>query len=141
MTSVNIGADEAVKGIVVLVGQPFFEVVVLGVQPVGKLGSDFVYLVVCHLYGFHIPYLGIFAVYLDLFGNVRCGVNQCVFKQGNPVIRPAFGFDSILIPDLYVLLFAGYGKVIGAIGIMDAYFGIVKMRCKAGINPDRKSVV
>src|SRR5690606_17440283 len=72
---------------------------------------------------------------LDLFGNVRCGVNQCVFKQGNPVIRPAFGFDSILIPDLYVLLFAGYGKVIGAIGIMDAYFGIVKMRCKAGINP------
>ena len=57
-----------------------------------------------------------------------------MFEQGNPVIRPALGFDRIFIPNVYVLLLAGYGKVIGTIRIMYTDFRIEQVRCKSGIN-------
>ena len=117
-----------------MVGQSFLERIVLSVKPIGKSGSDFVNLGIRHLYGFHIPHLNVFAIYLYCFRNIGRGIDQGVFDQGNSVIRPALGFDRIFIPDMYVLLFAGDGKVIGTIGVMDTDFCIEKMRRKPGIN-------
>ena len=61
MCAVVVRADETVKRIIILVGQPCFELIVLGVKPIGKGVADFINLSIRHLYGFHIPHFDIFA--------------------------------------------------------------------------------
>ena len=114
MRSFIVRSNEAVKCIVILVGQPVFKLIVLGVKPIGKFGTDFVNLGVRHLYGFHIPYFDLFIINSDFLGNIRRGIYQCVFEKSNPVKRPAFGFDGIFFPYMQILLSTAYGKIIPA---------------------------
>ena len=85
MASVIIRSYKTVESVVVLVGQPVFKFIVLSVKPIGKSSTNFVNLGIRHLYGFHIPDLGFLVTNLDFFGNVWCGVYECVFKQSNPI--------------------------------------------------------
>lgn len=124
MAAVIVRTDEAVKRIVILVSQPVFKLIVLGVKPIGKGGTDFINLGVRHLYGFHIPYLDLLVANHHFFGNIRRGIDKGVFEQGNPVKRPAFGFDGVFLPNVHIPLMALYGKVIGAFGIMNEYICI-----------------
>src|SRR3546814_13619149 len=57
MASVIVWSDETVKSVVILARQPGFNLIILGVPPVGKRGQDFIDLGVSHLYGFMIPNL------------------------------------------------------------------------------------
>ncbi|MNE41535.1 hypothetical protein D3C80_1356110 [compost metagenome] len=127
MASVIVRSNEAVKRIVVLVGQPVCKLIVLGVKPIGKGGADFINFCIRHLYGFHIPYLDLLVVNRNFFGNIRRGIDKGVFEQGNPVKRPAFSFDSVFFPYMQILTVALYGKVIGAFRVMNEYICIKKM--------------
>ena len=108
MRSVIIWSDKAVKRIVVLVCQPAFKLIVLGVEPIGKGGTDFINLGIRHLYGFHIPHFDLLVANRNFFGNIRRGIDKGVFEQGNPIKRPAFSFDSIFLPYMQILTVALY---------------------------------
>src|SRR5690554_4985227 len=106
MASLIVRTDETVKRIVILVGQSCFKLIVLGVEPVCKFSTDFVNLRIRHLYGFHIPYLDFLIIDRYLFGNIRSGIDQSVFEQGNTVKGSTFSVDGIFIPYMHILLVA-----------------------------------
>src|SRR5690554_1251875 len=127
MRTVIVRSYKTIKGIVVLICKPNFELVALCMKPVGKYCSDFINLRIRHLYGFHIPHLYIFAIYLYRFRNIRCSINKGMFKQSNSVIGTTLRFNRIFIPYMNIFVLTGYRKIIGAVGVMNMYFCIEKM--------------
>src|SRR5690606_41068167 len=124
VAAIVLRAYKAVERIVVFISQPFFKLVILGMEPVGKRFANLINLRVRHLYGFHVPHLYFLVAHHYLLGNVRGGINECMFKQGDTIVSAALRFYCILIPYMYILLVTGNGKIIGVFDIMNTYLRI-----------------
>ncbi|MNR19662.1 hypothetical protein D3C85_1364690 [compost metagenome] len=79
MASIVLRAQKAIKGIVILTGQPIFKLIVLGVKPLCKSGTDFINLGIGHLYGFHIPYFDFLIINCNALCYIRCCIYQGMF--------------------------------------------------------------
>jgi hypothetical protein len=89
MASVIVRADETVKGIVVLVGQPVFKLIVWACSQSVKAVriSSILVFAIC-MASISRTLTSWSSIYF--LGNIRRGIDKGVFQQGNTVKRSAF---------------------------------------------------
>ena len=88
--------------------------------------TDFVNFRVGKHYGFTIPYLDVVAVFVlaDTFGNIRHGIDSCVFQEVDPIILLVLPLYGILVGDSGILRTALLGMLVDAFRIENRHLRV-----------------